>query len=109
MDDDAGGLVENQQVTILVEDGERAILGLRDGWLGRWNGDLQALSALEAERRAPGPAVHQHPAGLEQTLDARPTELRETGGHGAVEALTPEGRSGGEPVNLARRWCLAPL
>ncbi len=33
MDDEAGGLVEDEEVAILVEDGERQVLGLGDGGL----------------------------------------------------------------------------
>ena len=59
------------------------------------------LAALEPERGTTGAPVDEDPPGLEESLDARPAELGEAGSDGPVEALAPERRADGEPVNLA--------
>jgi hypothetical protein len=108
MDDDAGGLVEDEEVAILVEDCEGKVLGLGECALGGRNGHLEALPALEALRGAARAAIHEDAPGLEQTLDPRPTERGEARRDGPVESLPSERRSGGEPMNLIAR-CLVPL
>ena len=99
MDDEACRLVEDEEVTVLVQHCEWEILGLGYGRLGRRDRDLERLASLEAERRAPGPPIDEDASGLEQRLDSRPAELGKAGGDGTVESVTPERRTDGEPMN----------
>ncbi len=108
MDHEPGRLVEDEQVAVLVEDGERQVLGLGNGGRGWWHRDLDALPALEPERRAARPSVDEHPSGLEQRLDARPAERGKARRDRPVETLASERWPGDEPVHLARGR-LAPL
>src|SRR5262252_1364226 len=99
MDDETGGLVEDQKVAVLVQDGERQILGLGDRRFGRRDGDLEGLAPLEAESRATGATIHEDAPRFEESLDPRAAELGEAGGDGPVEPVTPERRSDAEPMN----------
>ena len=69
--DDAGGLVDDEEMLVLVRDrelgqGDRRLRGGRSRRLDR---DLLAAHELVALR--PGLAVHEHGAGLEQPLGSR--------------------------------------
>jgi hypothetical protein len=101
VNDETRRLVEDEEIAVLVEDGERDLLRLRYRRFRGRNGDLEELAALEPECGPTGALVDEDPSSLEQCLDPRPAELGEAGGDGPVETLTPERRADGEPVNLA--------
>src|SRR5262249_25524797 len=73
MDDEPGGLVEDEEIAVLVQDREREILGLGDRRLRRGNGDLERLPSLETERWTARAPIDEDPASLEQSLDPRAT------------------------------------
>jgi len=100
VDDEARRLVEDEEVTVLVEHAEREILRLGDCRLGRWNGDLHPLAALEALRRTPGTSVDENPSCFQERLHAGAAELGEAEGDGAIEPLPAQRRSDGEPVDF---------
>src|SRR5207245_6532619 len=92
MDDDAGWLVEDEDVLVLEEDGQRR--GLRDELLrgGRRDVHLDPLTAPEPRRGLADRAVDADAAGPDQRLEPRARELRQPVGEPAVE---PRARHGG--------------
>ena len=103
VDDEAGGLVENEEVTVLVEDTEREILCLGNGGLRRGDGDAQGLAAPQSKRCTSRLPVDLHPPCLDERLHAGTAQLGEARGDGAVEPLATQGRADGEPVRLPLR------
>jgi hypothetical protein len=99
MHDEARGLVEDEEIAVLVQDGEREILRLGDRRLRRRDGDLEGLASPEPERRTTGPAIDEDAPGLEESLDPRAAELGQPRGDGPVEPVTPERGIDGEPMN----------
>jgi len=99
MHDETRGLVEDEEVPVLVQDGQWEILGLGDRRLGRWDGDLERLASLETERRAPGPSIDEDASRFEKRLDARPAELGQAGRNGLVEPVAPERGTDRDPMN----------
>ena len=89
MDDDAGRLVDDDQVVVLVEDVERDVLALRRGGfrLGHVDGDLVAGREL-ALGLVDDLAADADGALLDQRLDAAARQVgREAGGQPLVEPL----------------------
>jgi hypothetical protein len=99
MDDEARRLVEHQEIAVLVQDGDREILGLGDRRLRRRDGDLEGLPSFETESGATGATIDEDASSFQESLDPRAAELREGGGDGPVEPITPERRTDGEPMN----------
>ena len=76
MDDQPGGLVDDEHVGVLEDNVERNVLGLRlggDGWRDL-DVDRVGLGDLHAGLFGDGP-VHGHEAGLDEALDPRPGEV----------------------------------
>jgi hypothetical protein len=89
MNDQAGRLVEHQEVGILEQDLKVARLGERRGGLGLGNVDHVAFAAFDLAgglfyRR---PARQAHPAALDQSFYAGPREARQDIGQRAVKPL----------------------
>ena len=76
MDDQPGGLVDDEHVGVLEDNVERNVLGLRLGGDGRRDLDVDrvGLGDLHAGFFGDGP-VHGHEAGLDEALDPRPGEV----------------------------------
>jgi hypothetical protein len=87
MDDDAGGLVHDQDVLVLPRDSERHLFPLQRGGRALGNRQLELLAAFEPVRLRPPLPVHERGALLQQAL-GRPTraDLGQRGDE-AIEAL----------------------
>ena len=83
--EEAGGLVDGEEVVVLVEDreGEAAGGGLPGG-LGEGDGDFRAL--VDVRRLAGGGAVDEHVLVGDEALHAGAAEVGEGGGENGVEA-----------------------
>ena len=71
MDDEPGGLVEDEHLLVLVHDRERRGLGRERLRRRRRDLDLDQLARPEPVRGLPGAAVHPHVAVVDQALGAR--------------------------------------
>jgi hypothetical protein len=91
VDDHPGGLVEDEDVVVLVDDGERDRLGLELGGRRRRDLDVHALATAQAVRGPAGRAVHPHAPGGDQRLQAGAGEL----GHGLGQPAIQAGAGGG--------------
>jgi hypothetical protein len=91
MDHQTGWLVDDQEVRVLVKNGERQVLRL--GGRGSWrrNPELDVFPASDALCRAPRSALHQNMAICEERLDSRPAELREHRHQRPVETFSADG------------------
>jgi hypothetical protein len=70
--DHAGGLVDNDEVAILMGDGEARIFRLRRRRLGRWHGNDIALARFDPQAGLfYRPARAPHAALLDESLQAR--------------------------------------
>src|SRR5687767_13053107 len=80
MHDDAGGLVDDQKMLVLVGDAKRHLLRLELGRTARWYVDFQLLTACQPMAfRAPS-AVDENAALAEEPLGHGPrTDLLEAG------------------------------
>jgi hypothetical protein len=87
VDDETGGLVEDEQVRVLVHHGERDRLGPGLRGLRRGDVDLDALAAAKRGRGARVPAVDTHLSGGDQRLDPGAAQAGQPRGEPAVEAL----------------------
>ena len=96
MDDHAGGLLENEDVGVLEENGQRR--RFRDELLGGWgrNLHLDTLASCEPRRGLPDRAVDANAAGLDERLEPRARELGQLPGEPAVESRARRGRIDGE-------------
>ncbi len=95
MDDHARGLVEDDQVAVLVEDAEREILRL--GGRGHRSGELELdlLAPANAGGGLHRLAEHPHLPGLDQVAQAGAAEIGERGDEVLIEPLAPRlGRHG---------------
>lgn len=88
VDDEAGGLVDDEDVRVLVEDVEGDVLGgdldgdsLRDG-------KEDGVARLEDGAGFGGLAIKRGVAGLDEVLEAGAGVLRQAGVEEAVQALT---------------------
>src|SRR3989441_6583186 len=85
MDDDTGGLLQDEDLRVLEDNGQRG--GLRKELLGGGGRDfhLDALAAREPCRGLPDRAVDADAAGLDQRPEPHPGELRQPVGEPTVE------------------------
>ena len=84
--DHARGLVDHEQVGVLVHDAEREILGLDVGGLGRGHRELDPVAGHGATALPGGGAVDRDATLLQQLDDAGAGEIRQARGQPAVEA-----------------------
>ena len=98
MDNEAGRLVQAEQVVVLVEDVERDVLGhgLHRRRRGRGRHGLDAVARSHGIGRAGGGAVQFDQAGGERFLPAGAAELRPLRREPAVEPRGALRRGGGE-------------
>jgi hypothetical protein len=97
VDHHAGGLVDDGEVLVFVEDFERDVFG--DGVEGgglRGAFDLDGFAAVEFLLRLGGVAVDADLAGLDEELDPGAGDVGEGLGEVLVEAEVGGGRVGGE-------------
>src|SRR2546430_6064773 len=96
MDDDTGGLLQDEDLRVLEDNGQRG--GLRNELLGGGGRDfhLDALAAREPCRGLPDRAVDADAAGLDQRPEPHPGELRQPVGEPTVEAPARRGTIDGE-------------
>ena len=76
----AGRLIQHHHVGILVDDGERHLLGAEFRRLRRRDDDLQPVAGAQAVAGADRPAVDRNQAQGDQTLDTGTREVRDTPG-----------------------------
>ena len=99
MDDEAGRLVDRDQVFVLVEDRERDVLGL-DGGLARLGDVDRDLLARAHDVGPPGRAsVDEHRAFGDELLDAGARHVRARQREKRVEAGSGGGDASPEPPN----------
>jgi hypothetical protein len=123
VDHHAGGLVDDGEVFVFVEDFEWDVLGdgVERGGL-RCAFDLDGFAAVEFLLRLGGVAVDSDLAGFDEELDAGSADVREGLGEVLVEAEIGGGRVGGEGANaggvggvgysgftVRRRWPLGSM
>src|SRR3989442_15648090 len=96
MDDDTGGLLQDEDLRVLEDNGQRG--GLRNELLGGGGRDfhLDALAAREPCRGLPDRAVDADAAGLDQRPEPHPGELRQPVGEPTVESHARRGTIDGE-------------
>ena len=100
MHDEAGGLVDDDEVLVLEDDVERNILALGLGRGGLGNGDFDGLAGPHLGRRVGGRlAVDRHGAALDQRLDAG---ARHAVARARQKAVEPLGRLHHEGVRPRR-------
>jgi hypothetical protein len=92
MDDDAGRLVDHEDVVVLPGDLERHLLALQYGGRAFGNRQLQLLAALEPVRLCPPLPVHDSGALLQQPLRSG---ARADLGQRGEETIEPLARSPG--------------
>lgn len=85
VDDEAGGLVDGDQVVIFEENVEGDLLGFGAQGAERSGFDVDALAAPEPVGGFAGAPVHQHAAGVDPLLKPRAAELRQFLGEDVIE------------------------
>ena len=102
VDDDAGRLVEDEDVRVLEHDRERRRLGDELLGGGRRHVDLDPLAPRQPRRGLPDSAVDADAAGLDQRLEPRTREPGQPLGEPAVEPRPRRGGADGEPDEPGR-------
>ena len=104
MDDDPGRLVDDEQVLVLVHDGQIELLGLESALASLRDVDLELLTSLEPVALAAGRAVDEDVAVAEQAFRGRTRADLIDSREEAVETLA--GRLGrhGEGELRHRSW-----
>jgi hypothetical protein len=88
MDDEAGGLVEDEEVRVFVEDIERDILGLQEGGLGGGLGDSHESAVADGVAGFGGFSGEGDVALFDEGLEARAGEVRQHAGKESVQPIS---------------------
>jgi hypothetical protein len=89
VNDETGGLLEHEQVRVLVDHVEGDGLSSRVRRYRGGNGDADGLPATNPHRRALDAAIDEQESLVDQSLDPGARELRKCSSHPGVEALAP--------------------
>jgi hypothetical protein len=103
MDHQTRRLVDDQEVGVLVKDGEGQVLRLGNCRIGRWQEDLDLLPAADALSRPARSTLHQNMAPGEKSLDPGPAQLGEHRHQRPIEAFSARGGVKSK-VSRANRW-----
>lgn len=102
MDDEAGGLVHDDETRVLVDDPQGNALGLRGRGDGRRPLDLHRLSRAQACRRAGRASLEADEPGSDEVLKAGAALGRELGLKPAIETLSSRLGAGGQAATTER-------
>jgi hypothetical protein len=76
MDDEARGFVDDDEIVVLEEDGERDLLAARGGGTLRLDPDKHLIPGRDRVARLHGAAAHGRSTRLDEFLDRGPREIR---------------------------------
>ena len=104
VDDHAGGFVDDDEVAVLMNDGEACIFRLRRRGLGRRHGDGIALARFDPQPRLfYRPARARHVALLDESLQTRARELSDMTAEHAIDPLAGIGLGDLDCADVLRR------